>query len=244
MPNIEKIQSKIQKLLALSNSDNEHEAALAMRRAQDLMTKYNIDMADALVNITSSDIQEDTIELKVEVSNWVNALASACGNLFDCKTLVVKHGDKTWGLSYTFISTTANTSSAKYLLEHLIKCWKTFARDDYKAYKSDASIFDDVSQFRFNNSHGCSYSSVIHSRVCALLQERETELAATSGVAALVPVKTADAVKLFVEKTYPLLKMSQGASSSSYSGKMAGKKAGERVPLGGAITQQIAGALN
>lgn len=42
----EKIVELIQKLLALSKSPNEHEAALALSRAQDLLLKYNLEIAD------------------------------------------------------------------------------------------------------------------------------------------------------------------------------------------------------
>ena len=39
-----KIIEKIQKLLSLSGSENVNEAELAMSKAQELMTKHNIDM--------------------------------------------------------------------------------------------------------------------------------------------------------------------------------------------------------
>lgn len=42
---LDSIVLKIQKLLALSQSSNEHEAALAAARAQDLLFRYNLDMA-------------------------------------------------------------------------------------------------------------------------------------------------------------------------------------------------------
>lgn len=43
---IEKIKERIQKLLNLSMSDNEHEAALALEKATDLMNKWNLDEQD------------------------------------------------------------------------------------------------------------------------------------------------------------------------------------------------------
>lgn len=47
MDNKDRILDKIQKLLALANSSNEHEAKAASARAQALLTKYNLTMADA-----------------------------------------------------------------------------------------------------------------------------------------------------------------------------------------------------
>ena len=54
MTDKEKILEKLKKLLALSKSDNPHEAALALQRAQKLMLAYNITQAD----LALSDIDE------------------------------------------------------------------------------------------------------------------------------------------------------------------------------------------
>lgn len=43
----DRIQRRIKKCLALSSSDNEHEAAAALRQAKRMMDKYGIDIADA-----------------------------------------------------------------------------------------------------------------------------------------------------------------------------------------------------
>ncbi len=40
-----KIIGRIEKLLSLAGSDNEHEAALAMRRATELLNRHNLEMA-------------------------------------------------------------------------------------------------------------------------------------------------------------------------------------------------------
>ena len=50
----EKIIDKIKKCLALSNSDNPHEAAAALRQAQKLMEMHNLTELD----ISLSDVQE------------------------------------------------------------------------------------------------------------------------------------------------------------------------------------------
>ncbi|EBH8909780.1 DUF2786 domain-containing protein [Salmonella enterica] len=52
--NNEKLLEKLKKLLALAKSDNPHEAALALQRAQKLMHAYNITQAD----LALSDIDE------------------------------------------------------------------------------------------------------------------------------------------------------------------------------------------
>ena len=53
---IEKIKAKIKKLIALSRSPNPHEAASALKMAQDLMAEYNIEQSD----VGSIEIGEET----------------------------------------------------------------------------------------------------------------------------------------------------------------------------------------
>ena len=45
---MENIKEKIQKLLNLATSDNEHEAALALAKATELMNKWNLDKETVL----------------------------------------------------------------------------------------------------------------------------------------------------------------------------------------------------
>ena len=68
-----KIISKIEKLLNLSKSSNEHEAALALQRAQKLMQEHNIDGADILLS-KFSDVEVKEIVGAELIEPWVNAL--------------------------------------------------------------------------------------------------------------------------------------------------------------------------
>ena len=43
MNDLDKIKDRIRKLLALSKSDNENEAMIAMEKANELMAGYNLD---------------------------------------------------------------------------------------------------------------------------------------------------------------------------------------------------------
>ena len=66
---MENIKEKIQKLLNLATSDNEHEAALALSKATDLMNKWNLDVATVTGQKTELRVYEFdfalwTVELK------------------------------------------------------------------------------------------------------------------------------------------------------------------------------------
>lgn len=63
-PKYLKVLDKIRKLLALAQSPNENEAALALSRAKELMLRYNIDNMDL-----ENDSVEDIIEIDFKISH-------------------------------------------------------------------------------------------------------------------------------------------------------------------------------
>ncbi|MFV5413888.1 DUF2786 domain-containing protein [Acinetobacter baumannii] len=77
---------KIKKCLALSKSANQHEAATALRQAQVLMEKYNIDADDAeLLGIMSTPIEGGGSKLPPVFESM---LAQAIAKLMDCKVFL------------------------------------------------------------------------------------------------------------------------------------------------------------
>jgi len=56
--NNEKILDKLKKLLALSKSDNPHEAALALQRARKLMDTFGITAEDIVLNDIGEEISD------------------------------------------------------------------------------------------------------------------------------------------------------------------------------------------
>lgn len=82
---------RIRKLLAIANDDrgNRHECASAAAMAAKLMAKYNIEMADVIVEELNKDgsivdefISESNYDKKVP--NWYNILATCIGQTLDC----------------------------------------------------------------------------------------------------------------------------------------------------------------
>jgi hypothetical protein len=85
----EKAIDLVQKVLAKANNNtNQHEAELAMLKAQELMVKYNLEMSEI------SDIKEDKEVVKTDVTKegktlwWVKQLASVIGKNFRCEALL------------------------------------------------------------------------------------------------------------------------------------------------------------
>ena len=78
------IIEKIRKLLALANSSNEHEAALAAAHAQRLLSEHNLAMADveAKHRPQSADKVETTVAKTLP--KWVRNLSGGVCSAFDC----------------------------------------------------------------------------------------------------------------------------------------------------------------
>ncbi len=87
---MEKIIEKIQKLLALSASSNEHEAALAAAHAQRLLALHNLQMAD--IAATSPPEQADSISVPAAATlpKWAGWLASSVALSCSCKVIHMK----------------------------------------------------------------------------------------------------------------------------------------------------------
>lgn len=83
-----KILSKIKKCLALSKSDNPHEAAAALRQAHAMMEKHGVTGE----NICQSDIGESEAKISTmsrdKPAAWEAHLAAIVGKAFGCQILI------------------------------------------------------------------------------------------------------------------------------------------------------------
>ncbi len=68
---------KVRKLLALSESPNEHEAALAAEKAQDLMLRHGMDMAQVALARGATTIGVDEALVNGKIDPWRRHLAHA-----------------------------------------------------------------------------------------------------------------------------------------------------------------------
>jgi hypothetical protein len=83
----EDIIVKIQKLLALSQSSNEHEAALALENANKLLMKHNLEMSD-VDGIRSDDMIKDSFLSGGRIMNWKKTLLSSIAKLNNCDIVI------------------------------------------------------------------------------------------------------------------------------------------------------------
>ena len=95
--NKEKITDKIRKLLALSKSDNEHEASLALRNANKLLMKHNLEMKDIEDQIDMATIVEEDVMSGGRIMNWKSMMLKSIMDLNNCELLIssIRRGTKT-----------------------------------------------------------------------------------------------------------------------------------------------------
>ena len=118
----EKIIEKIKKCLALSNSDNPHEAAAALRQAQKLMQMHGLSELD----VQLSDVQELKAKAStVDTVNWEVMLANLIADAFGCHILSSSENSLTQKLQlrrqrfYHFVGIAPAADIAQYAFEVL-----------------------------------------------------------------------------------------------------------------------------
>lgn len=82
----DQILRKIKRCMDLSDSSNEHEAAMAIKQMQSLMRKHGITES----HILASEITSESciLNVKKNIPRWVVILHQAIGNALDCESMV------------------------------------------------------------------------------------------------------------------------------------------------------------
>lgn len=109
------IVARIQKLLALASSSNEHEAALAAERAADLLQKHNLSMDELRTEDASSSIGHGTPYTKAG-SPWIRYLWQSVAKLNFCGYAYSTANHRTY---HYVIGTQANVTATTLMAEYL-----------------------------------------------------------------------------------------------------------------------------
>jgi len=120
---------KIRKCLALAGSSNPHEAAAAMRQAQALMEKFQVDSADLL----AAEATEEGCRsgAKSRPASWETSLANLVSKAFGCHLLF----QETWSAgNWKFIGVAPGPEIASYTMSILLREVRK-ARNSYIADK-------------------------------------------------------------------------------------------------------------
>lgn len=78
----EEARIKIRKLLALAKSPNEHEAAVALQKAKQLLEAHDLTVEDVM-RLSLKDFTEQEVYASQRVPKWISCLAGAIASIFD-----------------------------------------------------------------------------------------------------------------------------------------------------------------
>lgn len=167
---------KIKKLLALANSSNEHEAALAAGHVQRLLSEHNLAMTD--IEAAHRPDKADRVETTAakNLPKWVRHLSAGVSSAFDCQAIHHPAIGK-----MTFIGVGADVEIAAYTFTYLDSTIRKLCRNYMKQY--DASAIASRHRELMRQSYYLGAVSTINVR----LKEQKKLTPVTSG--ALVPVK-------------------------------------------------------
>jgi uncharacterized protein DUF2786 len=170
------IIDKIKKLLALANSCNEHEAALAAAHAQRLLAAHNLAMAD----ITASDRPEQADRVETDVARslpkWIRHLSAGVSSAFDCQAI---HHPATGKM--TFIGVGADVQVAAYTFTYLDRTVRKLCAGYLKLHAGTAIAVRQRELLRH------SYYLGVVSTITRQLYDQKKQTPVTPGT--LVPVK-------------------------------------------------------
>lgn len=215
------VLDKVQKLLALSTSPNENEAALAAEKAHAMLAEHNLSMLDisnhkqetAPKDVTMGHMNATT----KHASPWVRTLWGATCYLYFCDYMYSRSGHGTY---HYIIGTQANTVTAAematYLTDTIIKLSNQSGGDG---------------PYKGNFRKGCS------SRIATRLREkrRQEEAPATTSHSNLPAVYQANDTMLaeYIKQTWGETGKARASKQriTDASGYTAGRTAGDRVGL-------------
>ena len=184
-----KVIDKVRKLLALSASANEFEAALAASHAHRLLAEHNLTMTD--LEVKEAGASEDTLDLGTKAADkWARVLCTVVATSFDCRTIIRTGGGNTAKIA--FVGVCEDPTIALYTSQYLIFTLKRLAKDFVKTLPPTLST---------QHKAGNKKSYLLGAVRGVQHQLREAKIQAPVTTMALVPVK-GHLIKAFIADTY------------------------------------------
>ena len=127
MDDIEKIKSKIKKLLALAKSPNPNEAASALKMAQNLIAEYKFNASE--INTFEIDSQGTNTAYRDKPPTYENLLFGSIADAFGCKLI---YGFKCPNSVWRFIGLKHKAEISAYIGQVLLRKLKAARKNYYK----------------------------------------------------------------------------------------------------------------
>lgn len=228
------IIDRIKKLLALSNSTNEHEAANAAALAAELMLQHKIDQADLAVE---DEAQEEVAAWRVgsDKTNvgWKGVMLVGLFYAFGC------WGSKSAQRGWRVIGRKSDVDTVRYLFDYLVNEVNRLADEGWERHQYET--YDSIR--RWKNAFRVGAAGVIQRRLKEQHQQTMKAAEEAGKTSALVYIgKQEEQVALACrQRGIKFQKTGRDVSGSSHDGYARGREAGKDVVLGGGRGQLAAG---
>jgi hypothetical protein len=214
-----RIAEKIRRLLALSTSSNEHEAAAAAAKAAELLHRYNLSMAEIQTPADRADFVREMIDLG-NAAGWRGVLLGGIANVNGA--YVVSHG----GGRYGIVGQPHTIEIVRYLYEYLAGAIDRLADREWARFTGWAS-----SPRRWKTSFRFGAIDTILSR----LEAQKRAHAAESEQSRALIVVTDRALQTAIKQHYPRLSAGRRIRIGA-SGYEAGRSAGHGIAINPAVS--------
>ncbi len=218
----DKIVDLIKKCLALSESPNEHEAARAMEKAQELLEKYNLTMrqiADRSKDSPWHDMWD--LELPIDQVDWKKYLIHYVATNNFCK--VVLSGRKSIHILGKQMNVSAVVERSIWIMAQL----------ESTVWLETHNYEGSLSKLKFRNSFLWGAVNRINER---LKEAQKARMTASPTTTALV-VDLRKETEEFARTKFPSLVSRHRYSNNDQEAYNAGRQAGDKVSLSGANSQ-------
>lgn len=233
MENKTKITETLQKLLALSKSSNQHEAELAMSKANELMEKYQITMSEVLVNDLKGQraVRGNTIRVSETYRSFIDMIAAAAATLCDACALKVSAQ-----ASVLFIGAKEDVANAEIMFWYLFNSWKSIVQADCSEFQAQYSFVHGInaSQYevkKYKIGHGQGFSVVVLRRAERLAEERKEAVQQSSATGNALVVLKNQIIEDYI-KDIPTAKTRYKQQDTGFG---VGAFRGQHISLNGAI---------
>jgi len=221
----EKVIDLIAKLLRLSTSSNEHEAALAASRAQELLIKHNLSMAEIEAHRDDKDktpvnLLSETLDITVpkNYGDWKKFLIASVAKYNLCKAILSSDGSRVY-----IIGPQQNVEVVKLLYGWLVDQIMTLSSKACKEYTG----YDRIPTFR--RAFFIGAVDTVRNR----LYQNWMEMESKNNKCTALMVNTTALIDSYIGEKFGQVHQGKGhrVADSSRDGIVAGQRAGHQVSL-------------
>lgn len=185
------LRTRMERLLALTSSPNEHEAALAMEKLQELLIRHNLDLADLETRgHAAPTVREKGHDLGKAAFRWKLDLAEVIARHYFCHPLVNRHAK-----TVVFVGRPDNVDSLLALYRWVIEQIKTISREERRVHIESTGEHIDPLRWQVNFGIG------VVERLGQRLEEIKRRQAEDTQIQALV-VHHESEISDYLEGTY------------------------------------------